>query len=38
VGNYADAWEKIKLAEATPNGKYMDKKFIALLQEKMPRP
>lgn len=38
VGNYAEAWKKIKLAEATPGGIGINKRFIAALQEKMPRP
>jgi tetratricopeptide (TPR) repeat protein len=38
TGNYAEAWEKIKLAEATPNGKDIDQSFIAALQSKMVRP
>jgi tetratricopeptide (TPR) repeat protein len=38
TGNYALAWEKIKLAEATPDAKYLDQKFIAALQSKMARP
>lgn len=38
VGNYAEAWKKIKLAEATPGAAGLDKRFIAALQEKMPRP
>ena len=38
VGNYADAWKKVKLAEATPMYAMLDANFIAALQEKMPRP
>lgn len=38
VGNYSEAWEKIKLAEATPDGKFTDQKFVTQLQSKMPRP
>lgn len=38
VGNYAEAWKKIKLAEATPRRTDIDPRFIAALQEKMPRP
>ena len=38
TGNYAEAWKKIKLAEAAPRGNELDKKFIADLQSKMPRP
>jgi tetratricopeptide (TPR) repeat protein len=38
TGNYAEAWKKIKLAEAAPRGNELDKNFIAELQSKMPRP
>jgi tetratricopeptide (TPR) repeat protein len=38
VGKYSEAWQKIKLAEKTPGGSGLDKRFIAALQEKMPRP
>jgi tetratricopeptide (TPR) repeat protein len=38
VGNYAEAWKKIKLAEATPKRGELDPRFIADLQAKMPRP
>jgi tetratricopeptide (TPR) repeat protein len=38
VGNYAEAWKKIKLAEATPRHAELDSNFIAALQGKMPRP
>jgi len=38
VGNYAEAWKKIQLAEATPRHAELDSKFIAALQSKMPRP
>lgn len=38
VGKYAEAWQKIKLAEKTPGGAGLNKRFIAALQEKMPRP
>jgi tetratricopeptide (TPR) repeat protein len=38
VGNYAEAWEKVKLAEATPRGAQVDKAFIAALEAKMRRP
>lgn len=38
VGNYATAWEKIKLAEATPRKAEVDPRFLSALQEKMPRP
>jgi tetratricopeptide (TPR) repeat protein len=35
---FADAWEKIKLAEATPRKAELDSNFIEALQSKMPRP
>ncbi|MDR2165844.1 MAG: tetratricopeptide repeat protein [Zoogloeaceae bacterium] len=38
VGNYARAWEIIKLAEATPRHADLDPEFLAHLQSKMPRP
>lgn len=38
VGNYVEAWKKIRLAEATPRRAELDPKFIAALQSKMPRP
>jgi tetratricopeptide (TPR) repeat protein len=38
VGNYAEAWKKIKLAEATPRSAALDPEFLAALQSKMPRP
>ena len=38
VGNYAEAWKKVKLAEATPPRAELDPGFIAALQAKMPRP
>ena len=38
TGDYAQAWRKIKQAEATPRGAELDQQFIALLQTKMPRP
>lgn len=38
VGNYAEAWKKIKLAEATPRYAELDPNFLADLQRKMPRP
>ena len=38
IGDYAKAWEKIKLAEAAPRANELDKKFITDLQSKMPRP
>ena len=38
VGSYADAWNKIKLAEAAPRRGDLDLNFINALQGKMPRP
>lgn len=38
IGNFSEAWQKIKLAEATPRHTELDKNFIAALQAKMPRP
>lgn len=38
VGNYAEAWKKIQLAEATPRHAELDSDFIAALQSKMSRP
>lgn len=38
VGNYAESWKKIKLAEAAPRASELDQKFIAALKSKMPRP
>lgn len=38
VGKYADAWQKVQLAEATPGKAQLDPSFIAALQAKMPRP
>ncbi len=38
VGSYAEAWKKIKLAEATPRNAELDPNFLAALQSKMPRP
>lgn len=38
IGNYAEAWKKIALAEATPRRADLDPRFIAALQSKMPRP
>jgi tetratricopeptide (TPR) repeat protein len=37
-GRYSEAWEKVKLAEATPNKDQLDPHFLAALQERMPRP
>jgi tetratricopeptide (TPR) repeat protein len=38
VGDYAEAWKKVKLAEATPGRADLDPRFLAALQSKMPRP
>lgn len=38
AGKYGPAWDKIKTAQATPRGAEVDKKFVADLQGKMPRP
>jgi tetratricopeptide (TPR) repeat protein len=38
VGNYAEAWKKVKLAEATPGRAEFAPKFVDALQSKMPRP
>ncbi len=38
IGNYAEAWKVLKLAEATPRKAEIDPRFVAALQEKMPRP
>jgi tetratricopeptide (TPR) repeat protein len=38
VGNYSEAWRKVKLAEAAPRGNELDQNFISALQNKMPRP
>ena len=38
VGNFAEAWKKVKLAEATPRHAELDPQFLADLQRKMPRP
>ncbi len=38
VGNFAEAWKKVKLAEATPRRAELDPRFLAALQSKMPRP
>jgi len=37
-GKYAEAWQKIKLAESTPRHAELDPSFIAALQSKLPRP
>jgi tetratricopeptide (TPR) repeat protein len=38
IGKYSEAWEKVKLAEATPNKGALDPRFITALQSRMPRP
>lgn len=38
VGHYAEAWQKVKLAEAAPGKRILDKDFVAALGKKMPRP
>lgn len=38
VGNYPEAWKKLKLAEETPRHAELDPSFSAALQNKMPRP
>jgi tetratricopeptide (TPR) repeat protein len=38
LGNYAEAWKKITLAEATPRRADVDLTFLAALQARMPRP
>jgi tetratricopeptide (TPR) repeat protein len=38
ASDYAEAWRKIKLAEATPRSDMLDPNFIAALQSKLPRP
>jgi len=38
IGRYSEAWEKVKLAEATPNKNQLDPSFLAALQSRMPRP
>ena len=37
-GNYAKAWEIIKLAEKTPKAKQLSQEFLHALEAKMPRP
>jgi tetratricopeptide (TPR) repeat protein len=37
LGNHAEAWRKVMLAEATPRRAELDPAFIAALQKKMPR-
>jgi tetratricopeptide (TPR) repeat protein len=38
IEKYSEAWEKVKLAEATPNKDQIDPRFLAALQSRMPRP
>lgn len=38
LGNYPEAWQKVKLAEKTRRANEIDKGFVAELQKKMPRP
>lgn len=38
LGNYSEAWQKIKLAEKTRRANELDPGFVAELQKKMPRP
>jgi tetratricopeptide (TPR) repeat protein len=38
IGNYAEAWRTVKLAEATPRRADLDPRFLAALQSRMPRP
>jgi tetratricopeptide (TPR) repeat protein len=38
VGDYGEAWKKVKLAEATPGGGDLDPRFLESLKSKMPRP
>lgn len=38
AGDYAEAWKKVKLAEATPGRADLDPRFLEALQSKMPRP
>ncbi len=38
IGKYSEAWEKVRLAEATPDKDQLDPRFIAALESKMPRP
>lgn len=37
IGNYAEAWKKLKLAEATPRRAELDPSFVAALQSKITR-
>ena len=38
IGKYSEAWEKVRLAEATPNKNDLDPGFLAALESRMPRP
>lgn len=38
IGDYAGAWQKIKLAEATPQRQHLDPRFLSDLSRSMPRP
>jgi len=38
VGNYAEAWKKIQLAEAAPRRSELDQNFVAALKSKLPQP
>jgi tetratricopeptide (TPR) repeat protein len=38
IGNYSEAWAKVKLAESTPNKDALDPRFLAALQSHMPQP
>jgi len=38
VGNYAESWKKIQLAEAAPRRSELDQNFIAALKSKLPQP
>ena len=38
LGNYAESWKKIKLAESTPRRAEIDQSFVATLHAQMPRP
>jgi tetratricopeptide (TPR) repeat protein len=38
IGNYSEAWSRVKLAEATPDKSILDPRFLAELETHMPRP
>jgi tetratricopeptide (TPR) repeat protein len=38
AGKYSEAWEKVKLAEATPDKGHLDPEFLKSLESRMPRP